>query len=331
MAGGFNTPLAGAGGALILPSLHSPQYIPGVAGWTINRDGSAEFNNALFRGQVFVGPTNSQIQIGTQVPAVLTAYYAALLIPVTVNVAWIGQYVSATQYHYTISGLDSFARPTIGYGIVSGATVYEIRTEKFENFGGTIEPVTRHGEFTPADFVYFNSVVQFVTTDFTIGGTYPTRADVQIDGISLWRGPFNSRQYSGNPIVTATGGGAEVSLGNLGTTQYRDNRAYQIDAWFTVQATAVAGNLTMRVRRGLGIAGAIIVVRVYPALTTARTEVQFSGILITGVGAPNQDLTITAQAAAGSNFTLFATGGAQGQATIRDVGPASSYPSFPSL
>jgi len=46
--------LTQGGGSLVLPSVHSPGYITGISGWTINKDGSAEFNNLTVRG-VFLG------------------------------------------------------------------------------------------------------------------------------------------------------------------------------------------------------------------------------------------------------------------------------------
>lgn len=55
MAGGFNNPLVGDGGALAYPSIHSPNYVAGSVGWTINEDGSVEFNNGIFRGTVTAG------------------------------------------------------------------------------------------------------------------------------------------------------------------------------------------------------------------------------------------------------------------------------------
>src|SRR5215475_5705153 len=42
-------------GKLSIPSVQSPNYVTGVSGWTINKDGSAEFNNLTERGN-FVGP-----------------------------------------------------------------------------------------------------------------------------------------------------------------------------------------------------------------------------------------------------------------------------------
>lgn len=51
---GFLNPIVGGGGALVRPAIKSPNYSPGVAGWTVNRDGGAEFNDLVLRG-VFRG------------------------------------------------------------------------------------------------------------------------------------------------------------------------------------------------------------------------------------------------------------------------------------
>lgn len=39
-----------AGGQIVVPSVHSPNFITGVSGWSVNLDGSAEFNNLTIRG-----------------------------------------------------------------------------------------------------------------------------------------------------------------------------------------------------------------------------------------------------------------------------------------
>lgn len=48
----FSNPITGGQGALIRPAIKSPNFLTGVSGWTINRDGSVEFNNGVFRGTV---------------------------------------------------------------------------------------------------------------------------------------------------------------------------------------------------------------------------------------------------------------------------------------
>lgn len=49
----FSNPVVG-GVKLIREAIQSPNYVTGVSGWTINRDGSAEFNNVTIRGSLVV-------------------------------------------------------------------------------------------------------------------------------------------------------------------------------------------------------------------------------------------------------------------------------------
>lgn len=51
----FSNPITGGQGALVRPAIKSPNYVTGISGWTINKDGSAEFNNLTIRG-TFNGP-----------------------------------------------------------------------------------------------------------------------------------------------------------------------------------------------------------------------------------------------------------------------------------
>lgn len=46
----FSNPITGGQGALVRPAIKSPNYNPGVDGWSINKDGSAEFNDLTIRG-----------------------------------------------------------------------------------------------------------------------------------------------------------------------------------------------------------------------------------------------------------------------------------------
>lgn len=51
MSDGFTNPVVG-GTTLVRPSIHSPDYVPGVSGWSINITGDVEFNNGTFRGTI---------------------------------------------------------------------------------------------------------------------------------------------------------------------------------------------------------------------------------------------------------------------------------------
>lgn len=62
----FSNPIVGGQGTLIRNAIQSPDYVAGVSGWAIKKDGSAEFNDATVRG-VFVtgaaGGTTTYVEI----------------------------------------------------------------------------------------------------------------------------------------------------------------------------------------------------------------------------------------------------------------------------
>lgn len=64
----FSNPLVG-GTVLIRPAIRSRNYVPGVSGWTINADGTAEFVDVSLRGELFVtDPDGSYIRIFDEQP-----------------------------------------------------------------------------------------------------------------------------------------------------------------------------------------------------------------------------------------------------------------------
>jgi hypothetical protein len=48
------------GTVLRIPAIQSPDFVPGVSGWIIRQDGSAEFNVGTFRGSIEVGSLTGQ-------------------------------------------------------------------------------------------------------------------------------------------------------------------------------------------------------------------------------------------------------------------------------
>lgn len=61
---GWNNPIAAGDGSLIYPALKSPNFVTAVMGWKIDRDGNAEFNDILVRGDLIVtGEDGSYISI----------------------------------------------------------------------------------------------------------------------------------------------------------------------------------------------------------------------------------------------------------------------------
>jgi hypothetical protein len=69
MSGGFSNPIIGGGGNLVYPSIHSPGYVPDITGWSINKDGTADFTGLTVRGQIIVESSNDGIFVYTYIPA----------------------------------------------------------------------------------------------------------------------------------------------------------------------------------------------------------------------------------------------------------------------
>lgn len=56
----FTNEVIGTNGVLIRNWLQSANFITGISGWQIKKDGTAEFNNGTFRGSIEVGPLTGQ-------------------------------------------------------------------------------------------------------------------------------------------------------------------------------------------------------------------------------------------------------------------------------
>jgi hypothetical protein len=52
-----------AGTSLAIAQIQSPDYVPGVSGWIIRQDGSAEFNTGTFRGDITITQADGTILV----------------------------------------------------------------------------------------------------------------------------------------------------------------------------------------------------------------------------------------------------------------------------
>lgn len=60
----FSNPIIGGESTLIRNAIKSPDYVAGVSGWSVNRDGTAEFNDVAVRGTLSLnGPDDSALAI----------------------------------------------------------------------------------------------------------------------------------------------------------------------------------------------------------------------------------------------------------------------------
>ncbi len=99
--GGFNNPIIGGGGSLAYPAIHSPNFVTGSAGWTINKDGSAEFSDLTIRGGFWIVDSSGEFQYnGT---------------PAANNLIFSNTDAAGTDSHG-----NAYLAGTVNYGVVSG-------------------------------------------------------------------------------------------------------------------------------------------------------------------------------------------------------------------
>ena len=70
MSEGFANPIIGGGGGLVYPSIHSPNYAPGTAGWSINKNGTAQFYGLTLDNGTELYYSTATPQLGTLILAV---------------------------------------------------------------------------------------------------------------------------------------------------------------------------------------------------------------------------------------------------------------------
>lgn len=56
----FNNSIAGGNGTLVRNQLQSENFVAGVSGWRISKNGNSEFNNGIFRGSLAIGTAPAQ-------------------------------------------------------------------------------------------------------------------------------------------------------------------------------------------------------------------------------------------------------------------------------
>ena len=129
--GGFNNPLVGSGGTLVLDHIQSSNYVAGSLGWAIFRNGLAEFGQAIIRGLLQLGGDGTLGRPGisfgvTPVPAELVAYYAGLpdpgtLIAGTLTITYDG--TAGADYRYEAIFADNLVPPNQQLWYVGGLRV----------------------------------------------------------------------------------------------------------------------------------------------------------------------------------------------------------------
>ena len=110
----FGNPIVG-GVTLVRPAIRSPNFVTGLTGWSVNIDGSAEFNNVTIRGAVTIGGTSLYYSTPTPQAHTLVASVSATAFTDSAGNSVVAGHAT---YHYTAAGGFSLAVATTDLGVI---------------------------------------------------------------------------------------------------------------------------------------------------------------------------------------------------------------------
>lgn len=232
------------GVTLVRPAIRSPNYAAGTVGWSINADGSAEFNNVVVRGSLIIGTSPFplyEIVGGADIPAELQTQYSSTVITAELV------YFSATDYSYRVflsTGAVVAGRRTAGPVFIEGYRSIPSGTPIFRvpagvGFSTAVTPTAQILEQTAGDLDIEATQIRLQMVNG--GAGVP---EFQLNGVSQGRGT------AGNAIITASSASVTAeTVVNSFTMTFQANRAYSIRFGGRVDTSDANGRPRLRLRK----------------------------------------------------------------------------------
>lgn len=250
---------------LRIPAIQSPDYVPGVSGWIIRQDGSAEFNNGTFRGSIEVGPITGQHFIVNN--------------PATGDV--IDIYNSANQLIFSIdaNGVVRSIDPSTGlYVQISQATL---------SFNSQTAPLAVASRVQQG---YLGSDPLLSLTSGKAAGGTPVEIDLFSSSVGAGQAVATINQYGISGSIVQNDNGSGQGSGNLihpgsysGTTDANGQLIVNHHCNFTPAGAVIVGN-TMGGGRFANLTSGV------NNLTTTQMQTNWTNA---GNGTPYANLLIT--------------------------------------
>lgn len=202
-----------AGLTLVRPAIRSPNYQQGVAGWSVNQDGSAEFNNATLRAQMIVGTTPRYRFIGNTAPAELLTWAASKTVVLFMVDIW---YMDSTVPSYIWEAIATDSGNEVRIKGTYNPAIGVVITERI--FFSAGDTVVRVGSSTldsiPFDLIYWfedTTVVIGSDSNITLGGELH-----KVSG-STFTNDSNQEIYTFRSRLYVTSGSSDITVsGNAG-------------------------------------------------------------------------------------------------------------------
>jgi len=282
-----------AGTALVRDAIHSPNYVAGVSGWSINKDGSAELNNVTIRGDFVATNGTDSVRIANTPNPRVEFYKSGVTLP------------------STIIGNRPFGTGDTGIQFASAGTAGHTKTvEQLDEFGWRVFDNANPSNLFGIDFPGTDPETESAHAD-SIGGVSTLRAD----GSNTWLSVLADGRV-GTGIATTPIGTTDTNIGsanNVNTPVILD-RAYmaivQLD--YFRSTTGALARLDMKLWNGAvggtQLGGTVRIGMVGPLSTARRTAV---GIFVWRA--------FTTETIVNLNLSLATTDGTVGQNWTAEV------------
>jgi hypothetical protein len=352
-----------AGLLLILQAMRSPNYVAGVSGWSINKDGSAEFNNITIRGGSVLG---GDVLLYNGTPAAGTLYLSLSQAGGTDPYGntypqgealfdlGTGQVVARVTPAFSAYGggfwTKGFQAPNNIYSILQGGILRFGGDSFASNQEGTIQWLADDGTTGYTEMILSSG--KWLTTDtpawIELHPKSPlrTRPQVKVKDNASGRVDFS---VSGNVTVNAVDTGAgiqaqtsitanvtgitttQVALMTVPSETYVDGRAYRVTVWGLLQSTTADTYGLFEIHKGT-LAGTTYKGQMrVPVVNGANVNsvVSFNTVFLNQSGADiTTALVLSCSVAAGTGI-FAASSGNVAYMTVEDVGLATAWPGQP--
>lgn len=236
-------PLVGARGTLIRDAIRSRDYVAGSSGWSINADGTAEFNGVTIRGSgVFGDPNGERIELtdngeifiynaANQLVASLDDFGLLVIDPSNNGFAQI-----ALAAGVTILGLHP---PDIAGHTLGSSLIYSDSDEAFGDAWMKLESPTIDADASSSIYLYGKNAgaeteIQLNATKVSAGGPN-----------TIGRGPV-ARAFSAVDSAAVT---AETVVLTASSFTYENERAYRATCGPLLSSSNANARVGMRLRK----------------------------------------------------------------------------------
>lgn len=298
----WDDPIAAGDGSLIFPALKSPNYVAGVSGWYLDRNGNADLNNVSVRGELIVdGTGSSQIRIydnpGLGQPTIE-------LTPDAVNVRPALILTDATGGVLPFLTITSPAIPSTN------------AFAQMQLIGEATDPpliVMQSSDFN-ADFELDVTGKVIVSNRIEVGGT---------DGNVNWVNGTTLTVNSG-PI---TGAATETVIITLPEYTHKAGRAYKLEVSGLFNVSVSPNRPVWQIRKTNNVGQSLKTADV-GAVNTGQHSVDFACHFTVGGTDVTAELVVTLSSASG---TFSVTQLAPTEVNVYEIGAATNKPSSPVL